>query len=77
MKVTLYTPDSARNFEVDSLLLPGSYAPFEVLKGHAPIISTLEAGIIRLRGKGKEERVQIKSGAVRVVKDNVEICAEL
>jgi len=77
MKITLYTIDSNRSFEADSLLLPGAYAPFEVLKGHAPIISTLEAGIIRWRERGKEESLKIKTGVVRVVKDNVEICAEL
>ncbi|NLZ50457.1 MAG: hypothetical protein GX899_01960 [Rikenellaceae bacterium] len=77
MKITLYTIDSNRSFEADSLLLPGAYAPFEVLKGHAPIISTLEAGIIRWRERGKEESLRIKTGVVRVVKDNVEICAEL
>ncbi len=77
MKITLYTIDSNRSFEADSLLLPGSYAPFEVLTGHAPIISTLEAGVIRWRERGREESLRIKAGVVRVVKDNIEICAEL
>jgi F-type H+-transporting ATPase subunit epsilon len=77
MKITLYTIDSNRSFEADSLLLPGAYAPFEVLKGYVPIISTLEAGIIRWRERGKEESLKITGGVVRVVKDNVEICAEL
>ncbi len=77
MEVTLYTPESSRTFEAGALFLPGSYAPFEVLPGHAPIISTLGEGKVRWVSDGREESLDIRSGAVRVVSDKVEICAEL
>ena len=49
MTVNVYTPEYTRSFEAAAVFLPGSAAPFEVLPGHAPIISTLEAGTVRWR----------------------------
>ena len=77
MVVNVYTPEFTRNFEAVAVFLPGSAAPFEVLPGHAPIISTLEAGELRWRGAEGEESLAIKSGAVRVMNDRIEICAEV
>ena len=77
MLVNVYTPEFTRSFEAVAVFLPGSAAPFEVLPGHAPIISTLEAGELRWRGVEGEESLAIKSGAVRVMNDTIEICAEV
>ncbi|MCR5561006.1 MAG: F0F1 ATP synthase subunit epsilon [Bacteroidales bacterium] len=77
MKVTVYTPEWSRSFDAEAVFLPGSAAPFEVLPGHAPLISTLEAGQVRWRSGGKEETLAVKTGAVRVAADNIEICAEV
>ena len=76
MTVNVYTPEFTRSFEADAIFLPGSAAPFEVLPGHAPIISTLEAGMLRWRGSNGEETLAIRSGAVRVAGDTIDICAE-
>ena len=77
MTVNVYTPEFTRSFEAAAVFLPGSAAPFEVLPGHAPIISTIEAGTVCWRGKEGEESLQIKSGAVRVENNTIEICAEV
>lgn len=77
MTICLYTPSSVTRFEAGSLILPGSYAPFEVLPGHAPLISTLDAGVLRWSEMGEEKQLQIRSGVVRVVDDNIEICVEM
>ena len=77
MTVNVYTPEFTRSFEAGAVFLPGSAAPFEVLPGHAPIISTLEAGTVRWRGAEGEEFLEIKSGAVRVENNTIEICAEV
>lgn len=77
MKVFLMTPEWNREFEAEAVFLPGSASPFEVLQGHAPLISTLDEGEIRWRGPEGEEKVGIKGGAVRVSSDIVEICAEV
>ena len=78
MKVTLYTPDWSRSFEAEALFLPGTVAPLEVLPGHAPIISSLEAGTVRWRAAdGGEDSLAVRGGVVRVVSDNVDICTEV
>ena len=77
MIVNVYTPEYSRSFEAEAVFLPGSSAPFEVLPGHAPLISTLAAGTLRWRSGGNEETLAIRSGAVRIQNDIVEICAEV
>ena len=51
--------------EVKLVSLPGKKSPFEVLKNHAPIISTLSRGILRVvEENGKEKLFQINGGVV-------------
>ena len=53
----------------ESVLLPGTASPFEVLPGHAPIISALDKGEIVWQTAEGEQRLAISSGFVEV-KDN-------
>ena len=58
--------------------LPGALSPFEVLPGHAPLISLLEKGVVRLRSEnGEMEEFAIAGGLVKVEADNIVICAEV
>ena len=50
--------------EVSSVKLPGTLSPFEVLKDHAPIISSLSKGDIVYVTVGKENRISISEGFV-------------
>ena len=59
---------------VDAVTLPGTASPFEVLTGHAPIISSLDRGFITWRTGSEEGRVEIASGFVEV-KDNQVVAA--
>ena len=59
---------------VDAVTLPGKVSPFEVLPGHAPIISSLERGTITWRTGAKEDSLEIASGFVEV-KDNHVVAA--
>ena len=36
--------------EVESLTLPGTNGSFQLLENHAPIVSTLQAGPVRIKG---------------------------
>ena len=58
-----------------AVFLPGSVSPFEVLPGHAPIISALGAGEIRVVD-GEERRFAIRGGVVRVRDNEIEACVE-
>ncbi len=52
--------------------LPGSKGSFELLNNHAPIISTLEKGQIKVIEENKTEKFfEINRGVVECVDNNV------
>ncbi len=68
MKIEIVTPEK-RIFEgeIKSVRVPGKKGSFQVLKDHAPIISTLEAGPVFLVDMaGKETKLNITGGVVEV-----------
>ena len=76
MTLTILTPYDTQTHSTEAVFLPGAAGAFEVLRNHAPIISTLIEGEIRWREGGEEKVFAIKGGAV-MVKDNViTVCAE-
>lgn len=62
--------------EASAVQLPGSKGSFEVLNNHAPLISSLEKGKIRIR-KDKEEKIfKISSGFVEVLQNKITVLIE-
>ncbi len=65
MYLEIITPDKkVYEGEVKLIQLPGSKGGFEILKNHAPIISTLEKGTIKIKDKNNEEQVFEVDGGV-------------
>lgn len=63
--------------EINRVRVPGAMGSFEVLKKHAPIISILEAGSIKIVGvDGYDQYIQIKGGVIEVKNNKVIILAE-
>ena len=62
---------------VSAVTLPGTIGPFEVLKNHGAIISSLEQGEIVYVSGGKEQRLPIASGFVEVRDNKVDVCVEV
>lgn len=58
--------------EVASVKVPGTQGNFEILNDHAPIISTLQKGVVEYDGK----QLEIMGGFVAVQKNEVSICVE-
>lgn len=78
MQLVIVTPEGvACRAEVESVKLSGTAGPFAVLKGHAPLLSTLERGDVIYVEQGTERRVAIRSGVVNVFDNRIEVCAEL
>lgn len=67
MNVKIIKPDTVLYEGTATLLqLPGSGGLFELLENHAPIISSLAAGKIRLLSEGEDEKIfDIKAGVVK------------
>ena len=63
--------------QVTKVSLPATKGRFMVLKGHAPLISSLEEGDVSYMSGGVGGSVHIVSGFVEICDDKVTICAEL
>lgn len=77
MQLEIITPDKTL-FEGTAKLvqLPGSDGSFEIMENHAPIISTLKKGKIKIVSDSGTEYVEINSGVVEMLKNKVLILAE-
>ncbi|MBO4635371.1 MAG: hypothetical protein J5669_08380 [Bacteroidales bacterium] len=62
---------------VSLVSLPGAYAPFTVLPGHAALVTALVAGDIRYVADGQEFRQPIREGFVEVRNNQVNVCVEV
>jgi len=67
MKVKITTPDATLYDGSATLVqLPGTGGKFEILENHAPIISSLQRGTLRLMdGENKEHTFDIRGGVVK------------
>jgi F-type H+-transporting ATPase subunit epsilon len=62
--------------EADSIQLPGTNGSFGILENHAPIISTLQSGDVRIVKDGNEQLFLIKGGVVEVQKNKVIVLSD-
>lgn len=78
LQVRILSPEkSLFEGEAAAVFLPGTLSPFEVLPQHAPIISSLSSGDIKLRGTdGSQTIIPIRGGIVRVLSDQITICTD-
>lgn len=76
--VEIIKPDSTLyKGNVKLLRLPGSEGSFEILKNHAPLISTLKKGEIKVVSDKKEEKFfNIQGGVIEVINNKVLILVE-
>ena len=77
MTVEIISPDK-KLFEgnATSVQLPGTEGSFQVLNNHAPIITTLAAGKIKLEQNGQTQYFDIKGGVLEMNNNKVIILAE-
>lgn len=63
--------------EVNSVQLPGTNGKFEVLNNHAPIISTLTKGDVRvIDSNNKTELFEINGGVIEMQNNKIIVLAE-
>lgn len=78
MKLDIITPDETiYSGEVSLVQLPGTDGLFEILNNHAPMISVLKKGKIKIKDNHKKiKHFEIEGGVVEVLKNEVLILAE-
>jgi F-type H+-transporting ATPase subunit epsilon len=78
MRIEIVTPD-VRIFEgeIKSVRVPGKKGSFQVLKDHAPIVSTLDAGMVIMADPdGKQIVYEISGGVVEVKANKIILLAD-
>ena len=79
MNLTILTPKTPKmERTVSKVFLPGTAGSFEVLRGHAPLISSLTGGSVRWENEsdGSRESFEISSGFVEVNDNVITVAAE-
>ena len=76
LTIRILTPEGTlHEGAATAVFLPGTVSPFEVLPDHAPIISALSAGEIRVVD-GEVRRFAIRGGVVKVRNNEIVACVE-
>lgn len=74
LKLKIVSPEKIEfTGEVESVKVPGTQGNFEILNNHAPLISTLQKGIVEYGGN----QLAILGGFVEVQKNEVSLCVEI
>lgn len=80
MKVEIVTPDSTifTGDQVRLIQLPGIDGSFEILNNHAPMISVLGKGKIKVLNKDEKEPLyfDIQGGVIEVLSNRILVLAE-
>jgi len=79
LKLKIVSPERVEfEGEVLSVTVPGTLGSFEVLENHAPIISSLEKGVVDYQTPdGERNEIGIMGGFVEVQKNVVSVCVEI
>ena len=73
LKLKIVSPERIEfTGEVESVKVPGMMGNFEILTDHAPIISSLQKGVVEYGN----QKLDILGGFVAVQKNEVSICVE-
>ena len=74
LKLKIVSPERVEfEGEVESVKVPGALGNFEILQNHAPIISSLQKGVVEYDGK----QLAVTGGFVAVQKNEVSVCVEV
>ncbi len=78
MLLEIISPDKKLySGEADLIQVPGSKGSFEILKNHAPIISTLEKGQIKIVAPdGNKTTFDIDGGVIEAKNNKIIVLAE-
>jgi F-type H+-transporting ATPase subunit epsilon len=64
------------NGEVDHVVVPGSEGEFGVMPNHAPVMSVIKPGALRVIDGGVERRIFVNGGFANVTPEGLTVLAE-
>ena len=77
LKVSVISPESVLfDGEVASVVAPAFDGEVGILQNHAPMMTLLGKGSLRLGGSGADKTFNIEGGFLQVVENNVRIVTE-
>jgi F-type H+-transporting ATPase subunit epsilon len=77
MRVTVISPEAAMfDGEADSLIAPAFDGQVGILPKHAPFMTLLGEGSLKVRRGGSTTSFRVKGGFLQVVADRVRVVAE-
>jgi F-type H+-transporting ATPase subunit epsilon len=62
--------------DVDIVVLPGAAGEMGILPKHAPVLTTLKYGVVKIRKAGREEIFTVSGGVAEVQPDIVTVLAD-
>lgn len=78
MNIAVLTPErEIYSGEITSVQVPGTKGKFEILKGHAPIVSSLVSGAVRIiAADGDRVNFTIERGFVEILNNEVSLLVQ-
>ncbi|MES2304244.1 MAG: ATP synthase F1 subunit epsilon [Gemmatimonadota bacterium] len=77
MRVTVISPEAAVfDGEADSVIAPAFDGELGILANHAPLMTVLGTGELKVRAGGGVRRFHVQGGFLQVVQNSVRILAE-
>lgn len=77
LKVSVISPEATLfQGEVDSVIAPAFDGEVGILTSHAPMMTLLGKGILKLGSQGAAGRFAVEGGFLQVVDDNVRVVTE-
>lgn len=79
MNLEVITPEKKLyQGEVKLIKVPGTKGSFEILRNHAPVISTLDKGTIKIVSEADETvLIDIQGGIIEVMRNDIIVLADL
>jgi F-type H+-transporting ATPase subunit epsilon len=62
--------------QIEAVTIPGTLGSFQILKDHAPLISSFDTGVIKVKKASLESFYTTSGGTVEVSKNNVLVLAD-
>lgn len=78
MNIAVLTPEKeVFNGAIKSVIVPGTSGEFEILSGHAPIVSSLTSGRVKMvSGTGEKINYTIDRGFIEVLNNEVSLLVQ-